>query len=356
MKRIILLVLLGLLCGGFLVAGDKIGEISYMVSDATITRAGKTFKADFGTAVENYDSITTAGKGLVEVTLLPESGINGTIKVQPNSTLYIEMSSLQSGKKGSVELLSGSVSTAVKKLSPQSKFEVRSQGSVMGVRGTEFDVIASVTGDILVTCSEGRVSCEDEGGNSLFAEPGVAVERTAEGIFHDIPVRISDLETFRNTWGTEKIEAFRGNANRAIAYFAQRYLDQKTQFDRAYMALLSQKTILDKWFREDARNQIGSSIEVMREKSTIVRYLVDVRRVTRLFEPVYYRLLQLEDLHKQGYGRGPVGNNMTSAQFFTRLSNESAELKERMANIRYILKLYGQRNEGGSFLTDDFMN
>jgi hypothetical protein len=356
MKRIILSALIGLLSTGFLAAGDAVGEISYLVADATITRAGKTFKADFGTIVENYDSITTAGKALVEVTLFPESGINGTIKVQPNSTLYIEMSSLQDGKKGSVELLSGSVSTAVKKLSPQSKFEVRSQGSVMGVRGTQFDVVASVTGDLLVVCSEGRVSCEDEGGNSLFAEPGVAVERTAEGIFHDIPVRLSDLDKFRETWITEKIEAFKANPNKAIAYFAQRYLDLKTQFDRAYRNLLSQKTILDKWYREDARNQTGSTMEVMREKTAIVKYLLDLKRVTTIFEPIYYRLLQLEDLHKQGYGKGSIGNNMTSSQFFTRLSNESVELKERMANIRYIIKLYAKRDEGGGVFSDNFFN
>jgi hypothetical protein len=352
MKRTILVILIGLTACGFLAAGDEVGEITYMVAGATITRAGKNIKADFGTVVENYDSITTTGKGLVEITLSPASGINGTIKVQPNSTLYIEMSSLQgSGKKGSVELLSGSLSTAVKKLSPQSKFEVRSQGAVMGVRGTQFDVVASAAGDVLVTCSEGRVSCEDDEGNSLFAEPGTVVERTAEGIFHDIPVRLSDLGKFQQTWNTEKIDAFKANANKAIADYAERYIELKTRFDQAYRTLLSQKTILDKWYREDARNQIGSTIEIMREKSAIVRPLMNIKKVTFLFEPVYYRLLELEDLHKQGHGKGSIGNNMTSDQFFRRLSNESVELKERMANIRYILKLYAKRNEGG--LLDD---
>jgi hypothetical protein len=283
---------------------------------------------------------------LVEVTLFPESGINGTIKVQPNSTLYIEISSLQGGKKASVELLSGTVSAAVKKLSPQSKFEVRSQGSVMGVRGTEFEVITSAAGDILVTCSEGRVSCE-EGGNSLFAEPGTVVERTAEGIFHDISIRLSDLEKYRQTWNTEKIGAFKSNANRAIADYARRYIDLKTQFDQAYRNLLSQKTILDKWYREDSRNQIGSTTDTMKEKSTLVGPLMNIKKVTFLFEPVYYRLLELEDLHRQGYGKGAIAPNMTSDQFFLRLSNESVELRERMANIRYILKLYAKRNEGG---------
>jgi hypothetical protein len=343
-----------MLGAGFLAAGDEVGEISYMVSGATITRAGKTFKADFGAVVENYDSITTTGKGLVEVTMFPASGINGTIKVQPNSTLYIEISALQGGKKGTVELLSGSVSTTVKKLSPQSKFEVRSQGSVMGVRGTQFDVSGSAAGDILVTCSEGRVSCEDDSGNSLFAEPGTVVERTAEGIFRDIPVRVSDIDKFRQNWDTEKIGAFKANANRAISDYAKRYIDLKTQFDQAYRLLLGQKSVLDKWYREDARNQVGSTMETMKEKSALAAPLLNIKKVIFLFEPVYYRLLELSDLHRQGYGKGSIGNtNTTTDAFFRRLSNESVELKERMANIRYILKLYAKRNAEGS-LTDDF--
>jgi hypothetical protein len=264
------------------------------------------------------------------------------------------MASLGNGKKGAVELLSGSVSTTVKKLSPQSKFEVRSQGAVMGVRGTQFNVTASAAGDILVACSEGRVSCEDESGNSLFAEPGRVVERTAEGIFRDIPVALSSLEQFQQTWNMEKLDVFKANANRAIADYAQRYLELKNRFDLAYRNLLAQKTILDKWFREDARNQIGSTVDLMREKTALVKPLLDIRKVTFLFEPVYYRLLELEDLHRQGYGKGSIGNNMTSEQFFRRLANESVEIKERMANIRYILKLYGKRNEGGILLDDIF--
>jgi hypothetical protein len=326
-----------------------------MVANATITRAGKTIKADFGTVVENYDSISTTGKGLVEITLFPESGINGTIKVQPNSTLYIEMSSIQGAKKGSVELLSGSVSNSIKKLSPQSKFEVRSQGSVMGVRGTAFEVTASAAGDVLVACSEGRVSCEDGEGGSLFAEPGTVVERTAEGIFRAIPIQTSGLEKFRQTWNTEKIDAFKSNANRAISNYARRYIDMKTRFDQAYRNLLSQKSVLDKWYREDARGQIGSTMDVMKEKTALAAPLLNIRKVTFLFEPVYYRLLELAELHKQGYGKGPIGNNMTSDQFFRRLDNESAELRERMANVRYILKLYAKRNEDGS-LTEDFFD
>jgi hypothetical protein len=222
----------------------------------------------------------------------------------------------------------------------------------MGVRGTAFEVTSSATGDVLVICSEGRVGCEGEGG-SLLAEPGSAVEITAEGLFREIPISMSSVEKFKQTWNTEKIDAFKSNANRAIADYARRYIDLKNQFDQAYRSLLAQKTILDKWYREDARGQIGGGMEVMKEKTAIVKPLMAIKKVSTLFEPVYYRLLELQVLHKQGHGKGSLGPGLTSDQFFNRLSNESVELRERMANIRYILKLYAKRNADG-ILTDDF--
>jgi hypothetical protein len=343
--KYLIAVLMCVFCAGFAAAGDEVGEISYLVPDVALMRGAKALKPDFGVIVENYDSITTNSKGLAEITLFPETGAAGTIRVRPNSTLHIEISTEQTGKRNSLELLSGSVFVSINKLPPQSRFEVRGQGSVMGVRGTQFEVTTSAAGDILVTCDEGRVSCEDDSGNILFAEPGIAVEHTAEGLLRDIPVRISDLETFRQNWNLEKISVFKSNANRAINEYAGRYINLKTQFDLAYRNLLAQKTILDKWYREDSRNQIGSTTDVMKEKTALIKPLMNIKRIAFLFEPIYYRLFELEELHKQGHGKGSAGN-MTTDQFFLKLSNESVELRERMANIRYILKLYAKRNGG----------
>lgn len=350
MKKIVTVLLVMTLAAALF--ADQVGEISYLADRASITRNGKDLRADFGSPVENYDSIRTADKGLVEIAIFPETGIDGTIRVKPNSTLFLEITSLRSEQKGSVELLSGSVAVAVKKLSGKSKFEIRGQGVVMGVRGTSFEVTTSPAGDILVTCETGRVVCEDESGRSLFAEPGSVVERTAEGDFRNIPVRVSSLEEFRRNWNAEKIEALKSNANRAVRDYAARYMDLKRQFDEAYRGLLMKRDVLDKWFREEARGTTGSTIEVMREKTALMEPLMALRRVSFLFERVYYRLLELEGYHREGHGRGPLGNGMTSDQFFRRMQNEAQDLQERTNIVRYAMKLYAKRNDGVSLFDD----
>jgi hypothetical protein len=221
------------------------------------------------------------------------------------------------------------------------------------VRGTKFDVRTSAGGDILVTCGEGRVSCEDSGGNVLFAEPGRAVECTAEGTFRDIFLKTDDISAFQESWDMDKLEVFKVNANRAIAHFAGRNKSLKIQFDAAYLNLLSKKSVLDKWYGEDARGQTGSTIDSMREKTALIGPLMNVKRVSFLLEPVLYRLLELQELHRQGYGRGPLGDS-TTTQFFQDFSDDAVTLQERMATIRYILKLYALRNEGSALVDDIF--
>jgi hypothetical protein len=350
MKRIYLACALYLCTLGLFAAGDEAGEVSYIVPEAALTRAGRTLKPDFGTPIENYDTISTGERGTVEIRLLPAAGMEGTLRVLPNSLLYIETAALENGRSGAVELLSGSLAVALKRISAEAHFEVRGQGAVISVRGTRFDVATSAQGNLLVTCEEGRVSCEDGGGNTLFAEPGRAVERTAEGLFRDIPVRMADLTGFRKNWNAEKLQTLKPNAGQVIDDYARRYANLKTQFDAAYHNLLSQKSVLDAWYREDSRGETGSSPKTLREKTALTSPLFTLKRITFLLEPVFYRLLELEDLYRAGYGSG----NAEAARFFSRLSNENAALKEQMSTVRYILKLYAKRNGGSALFNDNF--
>ena len=351
MKKKWLALCLLALPGAGLLAGN-VGEISYLMDRATISRDGKTWAASFGSGVENYDTIRTDARGLAEIGVLPETGVDGLVRVQPKTTLYLDVSTLRGGSKARVELLSGSVSATVKKLAGRSDFTIRSQGVAMGVRGTSFSVTASASGDLLTTCSDGEVLCTDENGARLTAKPGTAVEKTAEGLYRSIPVRVSDLESFRRNWNAEKIEALKSNAGPAIRDYARRYQDLKTGFDEAYRDLLARREILDKWYREDARNGTGTRIETMREKSALMPALMKIRGTLFLFERVYYRLLELRDYHGQGYGAGFVGEGVDADLFFRRLETESRDLENRMETIRYVLKLYAKRNDGVSLFDD----
>jgi hypothetical protein len=61
---------------------------------------------------------------------------------------------------------------------------------------------------------------------------------------------------------------------------------------------------------------------------------------------VYYRLLRLRRLHDEGYGRGSISASLTTDQFFDQLQRERSGVELRMANVRYVVRLYARRNGG----------
>jgi hypothetical protein len=346
MKRIAVIfsVILSFACPLF---ADPVGEFSYVEGDVDLVRAGKSSKADFGMSVDNYDQVATGKNGSAELAIDPKSGINGSIKLRPGTTFYIDLAGAGAEKKAGIELLTGSVSAAVSKLAGKSNLEIRTQGATMGVRGTVFEVAIAPAGDLLVSCESGRVEVKDEGGRTLFAEPGAVVERTAEDMFRNVPVRTSNLADFRRQWNAERIEAFKANAGRAIADFAGRYRGLKERFDKAYMELLRHRDIIDKWMREDRQKTIGGRMEIMQEKKVIIASLFEIRKVLFLFEKIYFRLLELETYVAQGYGRGTIAPGLTAEQFFRQFQNEAVSLQEKMHSIRYVMKLFAARNTDG---------
>jgi len=327
---------------------DEVGEITYLQDKAEIVRGGKTLEADFGSGIEDFDCVTTTKRGIAEIGIDAKTGIQGSIKVKPGTSMYLDISAMKSEQKGGIELLAGSVALTVKKLSGNSNLEVRTQGATMGVRGTTFEVSTEVGGEILVTCDTGRVECKDEDGKVLFAEPGMVVEKVPGVDFRNIPIRVSDIEGFRKNWHAERIEAFKANPMKALRYYSDRYMEMKKQFDDAYKSLLAQRNVLDKWFKEDARKTMGGKLEIMKEKKALLEPLRNLRRVNFLFEKIYYRLLELEDYQKQGYGKGALGNGYSAEQFFSRFRNESVDLRERMNIVRYSMKLFANRNDGST--------
>ncbi|GAB4364015.1 MAG: hypothetical protein Kow009_00670 [Spirochaetales bacterium] len=325
---------------------EEIGEVSYLQQGATLVRDTNTFPLDFSSPIENFDLIRTDPSGLVEIQFLEETGIEGKILIKPASSLYIDLSQVPEGGKARVELLTGTVAQKAIKLSGQSSFEVRTANVSMGVRGTTFEVTSAPDGSILVTCEEGMVRCEAADGTISFADPGSAVEHTPERGFRNIPVLVQDLDTFRKNWHTERIEAFKGNAHRALRSFVDRYLEMKKKFDEAYNLLMTRYTILSKWFREERTGRIGSMPDVLREKRSIAGPLLGLRKRTILFEKVYYRLVELREYYKQGLIRGDLGNGMTAEQFFRRFDNEAMDLEEKMRIYRHTQKLFAERNDG----------
>jgi hypothetical protein len=327
---------------------EPVGEVVYVEGNPRLTRRGAALNdpVDFGTRLLNYDQVTTESADFAEVAIDPSTGIDATIRVHPASTFYLDLSSLRGNQRGGIELLAGTVSLNVTRLLGESELEVRTQGAVMGVRGTQFDVAIGINGDLLVAASEGRVVCRAEDGGTLFATPNQAVERGFDGRFRNIPIAVSDIETFRREWLEERIEAFRGSPLRVLRYYSGRYYELRGRFNQAYRDLLENRAVLDKWMQEDRRGIVGSRAEQLREKREIIAELLRIRRVLFVFERVYYRLLELEANLPPGAASRPMAQDRTVGEFVADFQRDRRVLGERMQTVRYIFRLYAERNDG----------
>jgi len=345
-----------LLAGLPATAQAEIGAIAYMEEGVEIDRNRETIPAwdvFIGMGVENYDLMRTDGTGYAEVELDSPRSAPSIVKISPNTSFYFEMNKIGRDDTTTIGLITGSLSVKVAKLSGRQNVEVATESALMGVRGTDFDVTLSPGGDILVTAEEGRVSCIDDSGQELFAEPGRVVEKRPGELFREVPVAVSDLETFQREWYAERLEVFKSNALGAIKFYAGRYLRLKSRFDSAYGDLQGNTQILRKWYEEDRHGRIGGRMESMREKKELIGELLELRKILYMFERVYFRLIELEGYYREGYGRGQIEPGLSSAAFFNRFNREKRELGEKMAELRYITKLYAKRNDG-NFPTDLF--
>ncbi|WP_455381198.1 hypothetical protein, partial [Salinispira pacifica] len=190
---------------------------------------------------------------------------------------------------------------------------------------------------------EGRVVCEDQEGTTLFAEPDRAVEKVAEGDFRTLPVAAGNAADFRRAWMDRRLAAFKVAAPRLVRLLAVRYELLRARFDRAYQALMDRRSILDKWFNEDRRQQPEDQTQMVDERRQISAALLEAQRVQYLFSRAYYRMLALKRFYEtQARWSDPPG--FSTQQFFRRVENEAGLVAERLRTVRYVAKLFVKRH------------
>jgi len=328
-------------------AQDRLGEITYLENELTVARNNRTMdpaEVQIGMEIQNLDLLKTGKTGYAEVGL--DDPQTATIRVSPGTTFYLEQGAVGKGKRTSVGAITGTIAVKVQKLAANQQVQVASESALMGVRGTTFEVTLSPSGDLLVTCEEGEVVCQEEGGGEVSAVPGTVVAQPAGEDFQSVPVSVSDLSRFRQEWYAERLEALKANPLKAIRFYALRYRALRARFNRAYTALAQERQVLQKWYDEDRRGQPGANMDILREKRRIIGHLLELRKVLFLFERVYFRLNELQEYYRQGYGEGTLEGSLTSRAFFLSLDRDRRVLERQMAEVRYVTKLYAKRNQG----------
>lgn len=331
------------------------GTIDFIEGSVSVTRGNKVIaNINPGDAIFIDDFIKTGNDGTVIIQLDKKTGMRGAITVKPKTSAYLRLKQDTNAPKTVIEVMAGQIQSKLAKIAGNPSFSITTDTAVMGVRGTEFGVVSSPTGGILVYCTEGAVECSEDGGSTILNK-GQSVEKKFGERFRKVAVAVSNYETFAAKWLTDDIEAFRANPAKALKFYKDKYDELSSRFNSAF-ELLQKSPILTKWIKEDAEQATinPNSPQTLRDKKEIVGHLLELRKILVIFERIYYRMLLLEEYIKNTAAEKTViAPGMTAGDFIKRIANEAASFEKKVALFRYAEFLYNLRNGGAGLFDND---
>ncbi len=190
-----------LLLAGTAFCEGKLGSVTYLEGDVSMIRDGaEVDNLAIGADLQNFDLVRTGSDGLAELDVNSSQSPRMTIKVSADTQFSVEIAAIEGKQQTTLGIIGGSISLKASRLAGTQALSVKTDSAVMGVRGTQFDVTAPPTGDVLVTCDEGEVVVTDDQGKELHAIPGTVVEKRPAELYRTMPVAVSGLAKFRGQW------------------------------------------------------------------------------------------------------------------------------------------------------------
>ncbi len=354
-KKILLILIIIFLLAGSLFAKSVSGTITYIEGYVDLYRDGELLDwelVDIGFGVEEFDLIETGADGVVEIELNLPSGSRTSLSVKQNTAFYFEMEEKSGRNQTSFQMLSGSLSFKVQKLTGKDTLNVHTESAVMGVRGTNFEIITSPEGGILVLCNEGAVSVMDNQGREQYSKPGTVVDKVPNKRLSAYSVSADDLGLYRNYWVSARDEVFKSGAEVFIQGYAKQFLLFEPKFAAVFSELMEAKATLERYGRDSAADNAGT---LFKAKAAVSPSVIKMRSVLPIFEMIFYRLKELETYHAEGIGRGPIEKDLSSVQFFSDFTTAKDHVSRQLAEVRYLFKLYNNLHNatgGGPSILD----
>jgi len=355
----LLLVSMVLISG--LSAQDAVGRIMYLEGIVDVHREGELlelFDYDIGMDIYNYDLIETGEDGLVEVEIVNLGQQGSMVQVTENTAFYFDTTHLGGDSQNKLSMLSGSLHLKVQKLTGREDVTVTTESAVMGVRGTEFTVSEAPETSVLVTCTEGAVTCTDDKNNRLTAQQGRIVEKRPDEPVNGVAVDPGDEALYRQFWLNQREEVFKAGAVTFVRGYSNRYAQLLPMFEDAYRDLYKVRDILEKHGQAGASGAMGATGTMVQIKGEVSDEIFAMRSVFPVFEEVFYTVQLLERYHSQGIGVCEIERRYSSADFFEDFSAERETLKQKMSYVRYLFRLYTNISNaaGGGFEGPEFMD
>lgn len=334
---------------GIVSAEDVIGRIAYLEGIVDLQRDGEIIElwdTDIGYEILNYDLIETGIDGFIEIEMLGQKNRGTKVKVENDTAFYFDSAKVGGDSRTNINMLSGALAFKVQHLTGNEQFNVKTESAVMGVRGTEFAVKRAPEGSVLVTCVEGKVACEDTSRRERFASPGSIVEKRPDEDLTRIDVDPGDENLYSVYWTGKREEIFRAGAETFVKGYSSQYMSLLPRFLEAYDKLEEVRDLLVTYGSDEASS--GYSSKMITVKSEVSDEMIMMRSILPLFEHSFYAVQVLEGYHELGIGRVSLDKNYTSDDFFAEFSLDKLEIKQKLANVRYFIKLYININRASS--------
>ena len=336
MKRISIFLLTIFSLAGLAAQSDIKGEIIYLEGEVNISRRGEMLpfnEVDMGLLLEEEDVIKTGFDGYMEIELT-YPGQGSLLKVQPDTVFYFDKRENSGRSTARVNLLGGSIGLKVSKLTSNESMNVETQSAVMGIRGTEFDVNRAVTGEILVTCNEGKVSCATPA-METFSLPGTVCLQDDGKDFVNDNVSVTELDNYKNRWWNARMEALTTLGPLSVEYYTGRFDSQIILFDSAWNELKDNDMLFKEYESILADGSTPSRAKATRDKMTLTSSVIKMRSALPLMEEVFYTLQLLKEYQSRNVFDG-------DSRDFREFSRRENSLESRLVQARYYLSLYGK--------------
>ncbi len=351
MRRVFrLAVLFIVLLGTPLIAEtDIIGELVFLSGSVSLVRNNAGMPSpQIGDQIENFDFLETGPGATVEIALYPETGIHAAIIISPNTSLYFDISGLSEGVPGSIELLSGRVDITAGRLTGGNELVLRTAQATMAVRGTEFTVISTIADDVLLAVREGRVECRTVSNTILYSVPGEIVEKISGSPWRNVSLDSTLYEAFLIDWYNSREQSISERTVELLSFYGRRYVELREPFIQAYVRLLNNRDIIQKWMDEDRLGITGTVSERVREKRQVIGGLLNMRMRLIQMERVFIRLGRLLEESRDTPRNTEIMPGLDLRTLRRTYEQDRVIIRRRMREVRYIIKLYTLRNDGVS--------
>ena len=333
-------------------SSPPVGHVVYLKGEPSGVRAGRPLWLGIGLGlpVRPFDFFSTGSDELLEIETADAAGVLATIRLQPDSVVYLDLVPGAGERTHEIRLLSGSVSVFMRDADPASQLSVVAPPLRVDAAGAAYDVTLVPSGDVLVTVGSGVVRVRDSellrptGGapgadngdagriqgdagriRTLYADPARAVEFARDGTMRTVPMTPGRADRLRSVWRRDVAPRSDAEARRIADDLQTLIAELLPQFETAYRELMSRRDILDRWMETDRqeRNPLARPEVTAAEVRQIESEMEAAHQLLRRLETAWYR------------------DNALQSDAAT-----AAVLEEQMHTVRYSVRLYLERMAG----------